>query len=84
MAYLASQDLLDAFRCGLATTATRLGGQQPPSLAPRCVSIASRVRSDTLVPRRAASWRSRASRSSGSLTVVLFMVCQHSLKHTCD
>lgn len=35
MAYLASQDLLDAFRCGLATTATRLGGQQPPSLAPK-------------------------------------------------
>ncbi len=84
MAYLASQDLLDAFRCGLATTATALAANSRRPLPPRCVSIASRVRSDTLVPRRAASWRSRASRSSGSLTVVLFMVCQHTLKHTCD
>lgn len=47
---------------------------------PRWVSIASRVRSETVVPRRAASWRSRASRSSGSFTVVLFMVCQHTME----
>jgi hypothetical protein len=31
------------------------------------------------MPRRSASWRSLASRSSGSLTVVRFMVCQHTL-----
>ena len=40
---------------------------------PRCASMASRVSSDTVVPRRSASWRSRASRSSGSFTVVRCM-----------
>jgi hypothetical protein len=47
----------------------------PPST--RCVSMACRVSSDTVMPRRSASWRSLASRSSGILTVVLFRVCQH-------
>lgn len=45
--------------------------------APRWDSMASRVIWETVVPRRSASWRSRASSSSGSFTVVLFMVCQH-------
>jgi hypothetical protein len=36
--------------------------------------IASRVSSETVRPLRAASWRSRASSSSGSLTVVRRMV----------
>jgi len=44
-----------------------------PRGAASSVSIASRVSSDTVVPRRSASWRSRASRSSGSLTVVRCM-----------
>jgi len=44
---------------------------------PRCDSMASLVSSETVVRRRAASWRSLASSSSGSLTVVRFMVCQH-------
>src|SRR5579859_4597836 len=39
--------------------------------------MAWRVSSETVMPRRSASWRSLASRSSGSLTVVRFMVCQH-------
>ena len=47
----------------------------PPST--RCVWMACRVSSDTVMPRRSASCRSLASRSSGSLTVVLFKVCQH-------
>ena len=46
---------------------------------PRNVSIAVRVSSETVIPRRFASSRSLASRSSGSFTVVLFMVCQHTL-----
>jgi hypothetical protein len=41
-----------------------------PRGAPSSASIASRVSSDTVTPRRSASWRNRASRSSGSLTVV--------------
>ena len=45
--------------------------RRPPP--PRCASMASRVISEIVVPRRCASWRSRASRSSGSLTVVRFM-----------
>ncbi len=48
-----------------------------PRGAPRCSSMASLVKSETVVARRSASWRSRASRSSGSFTVVRFMVCQH-------
>ncbi len=44
-----------------------------PCGAPSIVSIARRVSSDTVTPRRFASCRSRASRSSGSLTVVLCM-----------
>ncbi len=53
--------------------------RRPP---PRWDSMASRVTSETLVPRRAASWRSRASSSSGSFTVVRLMVCQHTLPPT--
>lgn len=48
-----------------------------PRLDPRWASMASRVRSEIVTPRRSASCRSLASRSSGSLTVVRFMVCQH-------
>lgn len=44
-----------------------------PVRPPRCASMASRVISEIVIPRRCASWRSRASRSSGSLTVVRFM-----------
>jgi hypothetical protein len=44
-----------------------------PRRLPRWASIASLVRSDTVKPRRCASWRSRASSSSGSFTVVRFM-----------
>lgn len=44
---------------------------------PRWASIASRVSSETVLPFLAASWRRRLSRSSGSFTVVRFMVCQH-------
>ena len=44
-----------------------------PFCAPRNVSIASRVRSDTVLPRRSASCRRRASSSSGSFTVVRCM-----------
>ena len=50
-----------------------------PLHAPRCFSIASLVNSETVVPRRSAPWRSRASRSSGSFTVVRFMVCRHTI-----
>ncbi len=46
---------------------------------PRWVSMASRVRSEMVTPRRSASCRSKASRSSGSLTVVRCMICQHTL-----
>jgi hypothetical protein len=42
--------------------------RRPP--APRCCSSAVRVTSAIVTPRRSASWRSRASRSSGSFTVV--------------
>jgi hypothetical protein len=44
---------------------------------PRCASMAWRVNSETVVPRRSASCRSRASSSSGSFTEVRLMVCQH-------
>lgn len=46
-------------------------------LPPRWDSIASRVSSEIVMPRRAASWRSLASSSSGIFTVVLLIVCQH-------
>jgi hypothetical protein len=42
--------------------------------------MASRVIWDTVAPRRSASWRSRASSSSGSFTVVRFTVCQHTAR----
>ena len=51
-----------------------------PLRSPRCASIASRVSSETVVSRRSASCRNRASRSSGSFTVVRFMVCQHTAR----
>ena len=44
-----------------------------PDWVPRKVSIASRVSSDTVLPRRSASCRRRASSSSGSFTVVRCM-----------
>ncbi len=44
-----------------------------PCWAPSRFSIASRVSSDTVLPRRSASWRRRASSSSDSFTVVLCM-----------
>lgn len=44
-----------------------------PGWVPRKVSIASRVKSDTVLPRRSASCRRRASSSSGSFTVVRCM-----------
>ncbi len=44
-----------------------------PVRPPRCASIASLVSSEIVVPRRCASWRRRASRSSGSFTVVRIM-----------
>jgi len=50
-----------------------------PRRRPRWASIASRVRSEIVMPRRSASCRNRASKSSGSLTVVLFTVCQHTI-----
>lgn len=39
--------------------------------------MASLVTADTVFPLRAASCRNFASSSSGSFTVVLFMICQH-------
>ena len=45
--------------------------RRPPT--PRCCSSAVRVTSAIVTPRRLASWRSRASRSSGSFTVVRCM-----------
>ncbi len=49
----------------------------PPVSRP---SIASRVRSERLTPRRAASCRRRLSSASGSLIVVRYMVvCQHTM-----
>ncbi len=50
-----------------------------PLWEPRYSSMASLVTSEMVVARRSASWRRRASNSSGSFTVVLFMVCQHTL-----
>jgi hypothetical protein len=50
-----------------------------PLWEPKCSSMASLVTSETVVARRSASWRRRASNSSGSLTVVLFTVCQHTI-----
>ena len=44
-----------------------------PWWAPSRFSIASRVSADTVLPRRWASWRRRASSSSDSFTVVLCM-----------
>lgn len=51
--------------------------RRPVGRDPRWLSMASLVSSETVTRLRSASWRSRASRSSGSLTVVRFMVCQH-------
>jgi hypothetical protein len=54
--------------CPLRPLAAALRRRLPP--APRCCSSAVRVTSAIVTPRRSASWRSRASRSSGSFTVV--------------
>ena len=51
--------------------------RRPPAC--KWVSIASRVTSETVMPRRAASWRSLASSSSESFTVVRRTVCQHTM-----
>jgi hypothetical protein len=59
----------------LRPAAAALSCRRPP--APRCCSSAVRVTSAIVTPRRSASWRSRASRSSGSFTVVRRMGCQH-------
>lgn len=59
----------------LRPLAVALRRRRPP--APRCCSSAVRVTSAIVTPRRSASWRSRASRSSGSFTVVRRMGCQH-------
>jgi len=47
--------------------------RSPPTIR----SIAARVRSEIVTPRRSASCRSRASSQSGNFTVVRRMVCQH-------
>ena len=47
--------------------------RRAPRWTPSRFSMASRVSADTVVPRRCASWRSRASSSSVSFTVVLCM-----------
>lgn len=52
-----------------------------PESSPRWTRMASRVSSEMVVPRLSASCRSRASTSSGSFTVVRFMVCQHITIH---
>lgn len=54
--------------CPLRPLAAAPSCRRPP--APRCCSSAVRVTSAIVTPRRSASWRSRASRSSGSFTVV--------------
>lgn len=54
--------------CPLRPLAAAPNRRRPP--APRCCSSAVRVTSAIVTPRRSASWRSRASRSSGSFTVV--------------
>lgn len=48
-------------------------------LPPKWDSIACLVTSDTVLPLLSASCRNLASSSSGNFTVVLFMVCQHTL-----
>ena len=62
--------------CPLAPAPAAISRRRP-LWEPKCSSIASLVTSETVVARRSASWRRRASNSSGSLTVVLFTVCQH-------
>ncbi len=61
----------------LRPLAAALRRRRPP--APRCCSSAVRVMSAIVTPRRSASWRRRASRSSGSFTVVRRMGCQHTI-----
>ena len=62
----------EPLRPALAASSFRL-----PFAVPRWASMASRVRSEIVMPRRSASCRSLASRSSVSFTVVRLMVCQH-------
>ena len=54
--------------CPLRPAAAALRRRRPP--VPRCCSKAVRVTSAIVTPRRSASWRRRASRASGSFTVV--------------
>jgi hypothetical protein len=79
--WAANSDLrISSIRCETSLRPLRPAAPRrrlPPST--RWVSMAWRVSSDTVIPRLSASWRSLASSSSGSLTVVRFMVCQHTL-----
>jgi len=69
---------ISAARISSIRSETSLWPLRPPAAAPscrrppvpRCCSSAVRVTSAIVTPRRSASWRSRASRSSGSFTVV--------------
>lgn len=72
----------DTSCCPLRPEAAAIICRRPPGRRPRWTSIASRVNSDTVTCRREASSRSRASKSSGSFTVVRFMVCQHTMTGT--
>ena len=54
------------------------------SRSPKWVSMASRVSSEMVIPRRCASCLSTASTRSGSLTLVRRMVCQHTTEGTGD
>jgi hypothetical protein len=72
----ASSDLrISSIRCEISVLPLAPGlpsrrFREPPV---RWLSIASRVSSETVIPRRSASWRSRLSSMSGSLTVVRLM-----------
>ena len=52
--------------------------------SPKWASMASRVSSEMVIPRRCASCLSTASTRSGSLTVVRRMVCQHTTEGTTE
>ena len=62
-----------------APAASRRRSRRPP----RCVSIAWRVSSEMVIPRRFASSRSRTSTSSGNLIVVRFMYASIPFRESC-
>jgi hypothetical protein len=72
---------ISSMRCDTSLLPLRPGAprRRLGDLPNRCISIASRVSSETVTPRLLASWRRRASSSSGSFTVVRLTVCQHTL-----